>query len=1004
MSNLYIQKEGIVAKKYRCSFSFEHEKIVSADAVLESMKDAFIDRVETEKNTGLRKPQYGALSAIRAFWTVGSEPVTVVLPTGTGKSETMLATIASENIRRTLIVVPNKLLRDQTYDRAKQWGILREIGNIKKQTLFPNTVSLISNSKEDKDFIKVINQANIIISTMYLLDRMNETQKKYLASKCDLLIVDEAHHISSKTWNSFKKLFIKRKILQFTATPYRQDGKLVDGKIIYNFPMHLAIEQDYFKPIDFISVEEYDERKSDLAVAKKAIAQLESDLENGFDHILLVRANTITRADELHKKIYSSYKQYSPVLITSSTKKSDKDRYMQMINDSISRIIICVDMFGEGIDIPKLKIAALHDKYKSLPITLQFIGRFARAKKELGNAKVIANIADVNIMDSLRELYEKDADWNKLLPTKSESNIQDKITLQELIQGFNDFDAEIDLKQLRPKVSMKAYRYKEENWYPHKWSNLFDETNSRCYINDDEKILIIVEPVKASQGWTTQRNIESLNWNFYIIYWNVEKKYVCVNSSDHQKAKALLEQVFYSDELTPIQSEIVFRCLSNVKRLVFASVGLNSAIDGPVRYKMFAGIDVAEGITESTKSNCYKSNVFGVGYEGDGRVSIGCSYKGKIWSRWVEDISFWKNWCDRVMSKILDDRNDSTILDNVLVPEVVSEFPQNQIAYRIDFDDSLFLCNSKISITTQTNDYNIINCELRIGEYDITNSNLKFFVCLDDEKFEYSIAFLKEKFRVSYLQLDHKQPELHKYGRNPILLSEYFGNNPPIIWYVGGASLQGNVYLKPYKRKQIYFKDSHIRSWDWKALGVDIRIESQLCSDGSIKENSIQYATINNIRQTNDYDVIFDDDGSGEIADIVAIKDLNNEILVELYHCKYSSSLKPGARVTDIYEVCGQAEKSVFWKSLSLDMFDRMKYRNAQRLSRNNTSRFVVGDIDVLNILQKKALQKPIKFSIFLVQPGIDSEKISEDIRTVIGATSAFCMDTFSVSVELICS
>lgn len=76
---------------------------------------------------------------------------------------------------------------------------------------------------------------------------------------------------------------------------------------------------------------------------------------------------------------------------------------------------------------------------------------------------------------------------------------------------------------------------------------------------------------------------------------------------------------------------------------------------------MFAGIDVGEGISEANKSNCFKSNVFGMGYEGDGRISIGCSYKGKVWSRWVEDISFWKKWCDKVMNKILDPSNDSKI-------------------------------------------------------------------------------------------------------------------------------------------------------------------------------------------------------------------------------------------------------------------------------------------------------------------------------------------------------
>ena len=39
-------------------------------------------------------------------------------------------------------------------------------------------------------------------------------------------------------------------------------------------------------------------------------------------------------------------------------------------------------MFGEGFDMPKLKIAAFHDIKKSLPTTLQLIGRFTRTSMD----------------------------------------------------------------------------------------------------------------------------------------------------------------------------------------------------------------------------------------------------------------------------------------------------------------------------------------------------------------------------------------------------------------------------------------------------------------------------------------------------------------------------------------------------------------------------------------------------------------------------------------------
>ncbi|MGG7163422.1 DEAD/DEAH box helicase family protein [Clostridium ihumii] len=203
-----------------------------------SYDNGFIDKIEGNGNIGLRKPQYGALCSIRAHWTINDEAITIVFPTGTGKSETMLAAIVSEKIKRTLIVVHNKLLRDQTYERAKTWGILKEIGCVSGNVLNPNTLYLKSNFNDVEQFETIIEDSNIIISTMSLINNMDENQVRFVSTKCDLLVVDEAHYISSKTWNSFKRQFSQKKILQFTAIPYRQDGKLVDGKIVYKFPMY----------------------------------------------------------------------------------------------------------------------------------------------------------------------------------------------------------------------------------------------------------------------------------------------------------------------------------------------------------------------------------------------------------------------------------------------------------------------------------------------------------------------------------------------------------------------------------------------------------------------------------------------------------------------------------------------------------------------------------------------------------------------------------------------
>ena len=164
-----------------------------------------------------------------------------------------------------------------------------------------------------------------------------------------------------------------------------------------------------------------------------------------------------------------------------------------------------------------------------------------------------------------------------------------------------------------------------------------------------------------------------------------------------------------------------------------------------------------------------------------------------------------------------------------------------------------------------------------------------------------------------------------------------------------------------------------------------------------------QYNTISKLKSLN-YDVIFDDDDSGEVADIVTFKDSGESILIEFYHCKYSHADKPGARISDLYEVCGQAEKSVHWKLKAIEMIDRLKSRDAKRINRNGVSRIIEGNIDALNIIQKKLLFKKADLKIFIVQPGVDSSKITKEMLTVLGSTSDYCLETYSVPVKIICS
>ena len=63
----------------------------------------------------------------------------------------------------------------------------------------------------------------------------------------DLILVDEAHHNPAASWQQVKQRFPAARIVNFSATPSRADGRLMEGEIIYSFPVLRAIEAGYVK-------------------------------------------------------------------------------------------------------------------------------------------------------------------------------------------------------------------------------------------------------------------------------------------------------------------------------------------------------------------------------------------------------------------------------------------------------------------------------------------------------------------------------------------------------------------------------------------------------------------------------------------------------------------------------------------------------------------------------------------------------------------------------------
>ena len=176
---------------------------------------------------------------------------------------------------------------------------------------------------------------------------------------------------------------------------------------------------------------------------------------------------------------------------------------------------------------------------------------------------------------------------------------------------------------------------------------------------------------------------------------------------------------------------------------------------------------------------------------------------------------------------------------------------------------------------------------------------------------------------------------------------DFLYEDPPMIWFSDGSALEGNDFI-PLKTTHPPYDAAKILAWDW--AGIDIRKESQ---GVQMEADSIQAKVIGTL-MNGDYDMIIDDDGKGEAADVVTIKLIGDaaapsRIDVEFYHCKYSQDAAAGRRIEDLYEVCGQAQKSIAWMSSHekrTDLFTHLLRREARRQEAEGASRYEKGDND----------------------------------------------------------
>lgn len=984
---------------------------MAPEAVTMSWKDRFqvVKEVPETRTDGLRPPQVGALYSILAHTQNADDIGIVVMPTGTGKTETMLSALVANQCEKLLVAVPSDSLRGQLYGKFLSLGLLKKFGVLEEQAHHPLVGMMRSGIGEPDALRAFIAQSNVVITTMSILAGMSATQKALLSEEFSHLFVDEAHHSEASTWKDLIRVFRKEQVFLFTATPYRNDGKKLEGKFIFNFSLKKAQEQQYYKKINYLPIREYDRQKADEAIAIKAVERLREDRANGYDHILMAKCRTKDRAREVFQ-YYEQHAELNPVIVyTGVTGLAGK---ISAIKRKEHKIIVCVDMLGEGFDLPELKIAAIHDERQSLPITLQFIGRFTRASYErLGEASFITNLAYPPIKEELDQLYAKDSDWNLLLPTMSEGATQKEIDFKAFLEGFGRLEESmIPFQHIIPALSTVVYKTDAQEWHPRDWVKGITQLDTYDHqfsdYNPHTNTLVIILGRVSKVDWGNFDTVQNMDWNLIVVFWdyrpNVNR--VFVNTSFKGLASEKLVAALFGEGSTKISGMDVFKIFHDVHRLSLFNVGARRGIGRDITFQSYFGRGVQDGLRLLEQGTLVKNNIFGVGYKEGEKVSLGCSVKGKIWSHSRANLEELTQWC-REIGEIVENPSidPNVVLQHTLVPETIVERPA-VAPIAVEWHPEMFMYpESRYQLELNGRSYDLSSIEIGVAETD-AGSPLQFYLETQQELVSFDLILgveVRDGAQVPYYEVKKTDltPARIRYAGRDETLADFFQTFTPTFWFADGSHLYQNRYVRLRERVDHIPLDSII-PMDW--TGVNLRKESQGIMP--YDTTSIQHFFIEKIKA--DFEIVYDDDGKGEIADIVAINDADKHMDIHLYHLKYAIGGRVGNDINNLYQVCGQAQKSLNWKHREGKFFfDHLLRRLEKKEGGATCDRLVKGTIEQLELLQNAAKwTKEMRFHIYIVQPGFSKANASESILLLLGNTHHYLHTVGNVELKVYAS
>jgi superfamily II DNA or RNA helicase/HKD family nuclease len=448
------------------SFNAEFMAATEVDTTWLTTYDLYY-RSQLERNRRIQMPFEGevvkeikpnlmqreALENIQRLRKEGKNRALLISATGTGKTYLSAFDVNVFKPKKFLFVVHRLTIAKKAMETYK--------------SMFGNQFTMGLYSGDEREI-----EADFIFSTIQTISK-EEHLTRFKADHFDYIVIDETHRAGASSYQRIMSYFEPGFLLGMTATPERTDGydvfKAFNYNIAYEIRLHRALEEEILSPFHYYGVADLSvngvaiEDKSDfnLLTAKERVDRIQEFAEfygcdDGNVRGLVFCSRTEearTLSNEFNRRRNRNQHFYQTVALTGDDSEEVRASAIERLesgerSDQLD-YIFTVDIFNEGIDIPKINQIIMLRPTQSAIIFVQQLGRGLRKttdKEYLTVIDFIGNYAN-NYMVPIA-LYG-DTSYNKdnlrnLISTGSQympgtSTIQfDRITKERIFKAIDE--------------------------------------------------------------------------------------------------------------------------------------------------------------------------------------------------------------------------------------------------------------------------------------------------------------------------------------------------------------------------------------------------------------------------------------------------------------------------------------------------------------------------------------------------------------------------------------